>query len=281
MITEVDQVEVNGLIMGPGTPYHIVQFNPFVRSTRHTQTDRAWAPGSWSGREDTEAVSIPLRLYIKTVDAGAWLAAEQALASAMRPSLSDVELRWKIGATEYLMRVRPRLVEPDTDDVVRGTGPVGCALMALDPTVYAATLSQQTTGLPSSTGGLGFPIQFPVQFDAVTTSGTVLLTNAGTADTGLLLRIDGPAVQPRVSLTNLTDPADIKTLRFNLTVESGQWLSIDTAARTVSLNAVASRRGQTAGQWPLLPPGSHELSWSSDAYNAGAMLTASWRSAWF
>lgn len=139
------------------------------------------------------------------------------------------------------------------------------------------SVNEYTTGqveLPSTSGGLTFPVTFPVTFSGVVTSGTAMLTNGGTADVGLVLRIEGPAPNPRITLTRGTD---IQTLRVDVTVEAGQWLTIDTAARTVMLNDLVSRRGMVAGTFPILAPGTSELSWNCDSFEAAARLSATWR----
>jgi len=138
---------------------------------------------------------------------------------------------------------------------------------------------EYTTGqlaLPSSTGGLTFPITYPVAFNAVVTSGSALVTNGGTADTGFIIRIDGPAPQPRISLMRGTD---VQTLRCNLTVEPGQWLTINTATHSVMLNDLVSRRGTVAGTFPILAPGTSEISWDCASYQADARMTATWHNA--
>lgn len=148
-------------------------------------------------------------------------------------------------------------------------------LVAPDP--IKRSVIEYTTGamqLPSSVGGLTFPITFPISFNAVVTSGTAQVRNGGTADVGMILRIDGPAPQPRITLARGTH---VQTLRCGLTVEAGQWLTIDTAARTVLLNGLVSRRGLVAGDFPVLAPGTSELSWNCDSYEADARLTATWR----
>jgi hypothetical protein len=147
------------------------------------------------------------------------------------------------------------------------------------PDSVKRSVTEYTTGeieLPSSTGGLTFPVTFPAAFNAVVTSGSALVTNGGTADVGLILRIDGPAPQPRITLARGTD---VQTLRCNLTVEAGQWLTIDTATRSVLLNDLSSRRGLVAGTFPILAPGTSELSWDCDSYEPAARLTATWRNA--
>ncbi len=149
-------------------------------------------------------------------------------------------------------------------------------LYAADPLKRSVT--EYTTGqieLPSTSGGLTFAATFPISFTATVTSGTAMLTNGGTADAGLVLRVDGPAPNPRVTLSQ---GATVQTLRCNLTVEAGQWLTIDTAARTAYLNDLVSRRGAVAGTFPILKAGTtSELSWDCDSYQAAARLTATWR----
>lgn len=274
------QVEVNGLLLGPGTPYVINAFNPFLLSARHTTTDRSWGPGSWSGREDAEAVAIPLRLSIDASNDTTWWSALRDLRAAMQPSSVDVEVRWMLGAEEFLMFARPRLVDPDTEGVVKGKAPVSCALMALDPHIYGATLHTQVLGLPSTTGGLTVPVTVPFTIGAVTTSGRALVVNAGTEETALRLRVDANGstlVQPRVTVSSVSG---VDVLRANLTLEAGQWLDIDTGARTAYLNGTSSRRGYMSGDWPLLPPGSAELAFDAATYSAAAQLTATWRDTW-
>jgi len=154
--TQDGQISVNGLLLGAGTTYDVVAFNPYQRAVRHNQTDRAWTDGAWSGRELTAATASPLRVHIVTDTTAAWVAAQQSLTAALRRTTSDVELRWRLGGTEYLMFVRPRLVEPDPSTSGYGHGPVTCALMALDPRIYSADQQQQQLGLPSAAGGLWF-----------------------------------------------------------------------------------------------------------------------------
>jgi len=278
--TQDGQISVNGLLLGAGTTYDVVAFNPYQRAVRHNQTDRAWTDGAWSGRELTAATAIPLRVHIVTDTTAAWVAAQQSLTAALRRTTSDVELRWRLGGTEYLMFVRPRLVEPDPSTSGYGHGPVTCALMALDPRIYSADQQQQQLGLPSAAGGATYPITYPLTIAATVTSGRAEITNTGTEDTPLLLRIDAfgaSLTQPRVSLRSA---GVVRVLRFDLTLTTGQWLDVDTSARTVYLNGTTSRRGNTSGDWPLLPAGTSELAFDAAAYTAAAQLTATWRHAW-
>ena len=276
------QVQLRDLVFGAGAEIRFVgrnHFNPFNRTARADQGGpRAWNDGNWSGAEFTDQVVIPMRLVIFAAGSGitGWLARMRALLAAFKPSHDDLELRFALNGAEYVMYGRPRLVDPDAR-MMDGTNYVQAAFVALDPVMYSGTEHVEQLMLPITTGGLEFPVQFPVTFAATTIAGRVPITNAGTAEVGLRLRIDGPVQEPRVSL--LVGSTSL-VLRFGVTLTAGQWLDIDTAARTVYMNGTASRRGNASGDWPMLPPGTHELAFDAAVYDAAAQLTVTWRDGW-
>lgn len=279
-----EQVSIRDLIMGPGTPYKMLGFNPWARNTRaEGNGKRAWDHGGWSGSEWLEEVTVPMR--IRTVGEGVagLLAAQHQLTAAFRPvgdSTQDVELRWMLGGQEYLMFGRPRMVEPDAEVIGTGRSYSQAAFVALDPFVYDGTETVVADiGLPSYVGGLTVPFTVPFQIDGELVGGFADITNTGTAETGLLIRIDGPVGMPSVWLVH--DDGTVQRLRFDIQLEAGQWLDIDTRARTVLLNGLVSRRGQTTGDWPLLPAGTHRLRWNAAIHNDDARLTVRYRSAWW
>jgi hypothetical protein len=272
------QAELRGLLLGRDTSYRLVGFNPWSRTIRHQRQEHAWQHGGWSGREFTGIGTVTLRVLVDAVDAASWLTAHQALAAAFAPSDEDLELRFRQGGAEYLVLGRPHPVDPTPDAIGIGKVFTSCVFAALDPRIYSGDLQVVTLGLPSSTGGLVVPFTAPFTIDAVTTSGRATILNAGTVDTGLVLRIDGPVQEPIVRLFTGTATYE---LAFDLTLTLGQWLDVDTERRTVYLNGTSSRRGLTSGEFPILPPGvGAELGFDAAVYDAGALLTASWRHAW-
>lgn len=279
------QVQVRDLVMGPGTLYETLRgFDPWTRQVRAEQGDaRAWGDGAWSGAEWTSDAVVPIPVRVKDAanrTPGGWLAAHQRIAAAFAPSHEDVELRWCTGGVEFVLFGRPRMVEPNVDTVPAGWSYTRCAFAALNPTIYGGVEHSMTLGLPSTVGGLTLPLTTPLTIAAAVTSGRAIITNAGTKDTGLRVRVDGPVVEPRVSL--LTD-AGTAIVRVWTTLTAGQWLDIDTAARTVYLNGTASRRGVTTADgigWPVLPPGTHELAFDASAYDPAATATVTWRDTW-
>jgi Phage tail protein len=264
-------------------PYVLLDFNPWSRQVRaDAEAAHAWADGGWSGHEWADMVTVPINLLVKTDDVRgtpAWLALQQALAAAFAPSHVDLPLTFTAGADSYLIYGRPRLVEPLAETAFRGWAICRAAFRALDPAIYSGTASEVTLMLPQEVGGLLVPFTVPFTIDATVTAGAATITNAGTQATGLLLTFTGPVSQPRVTLT--PSGGATQTLRYLDDLEAGQTLTVDTKARTAYLNGTVSRRGRMAGDWPLLEPGSSELSFNAAAYNASATLTVAWRSAWY
>jgi hypothetical protein len=152
---------------------------------------------------------------------------------------------------------------------------------AADPRRYGTSLQSGTTMLPSTTGGLTLPIVLPLTIAATTVSGQVDAANAGTFSTRPVLVIDGPVVAPQV-LAAMPD-GSVKLLNYSQDLASGEQLAIDTDAHSVILNGTTSRRRFLAlpTGWPDIPAGQTvSFKFQSTAYNATAMLTVRWRSAW-
>lgn len=148
-------------------------------------------------------------------------------------------------------------------------------LTAPDPRKYGPSV-EQTTGMAASSGGLSFPVSFPADF-GTSTSGAVFCANDGTVASWPVLRITGPVVNPRV-----WNPDTGDGLTFALTIGAGEYVDVDTGARTVLYQGAASRRStvSVSGRWVPVLPGGSQLSWGADTYSASAFLTVTSRSAW-
>lgn len=128
-------------------------------------------------------------------------------------------------------------------------------------------------------GGLTLPFTVP----GVLNGGFLDLVNSGTADAGMTVRIDGPAVEPRLILRR--PDGSVQSVRFFITLAAGQWLEIDSTRRLALLNGLASSNQRGNASWDLdpypLPPGVNTLRFLSGEYSAASQLTASHRSAWW
>lgn len=152
---------------------------------------------------------------------------------------------------------------------------------AADPRRYGTAQQSGTTGLPVTTGGLAFPVTFPISFSATSVSGQINAVNQGTFETRPVLTIAGPVVAPTVSA--LYPDGTVRQLIYSQDLQTGDVLAIDTDTHTVTLNGAVSRRRfmTVSAGWPTIPAGaSVNYQFQSSTYNATAMLTATWRSAW-
>lgn len=271
-------------------PFVLLRFNPWVRQVRADQQEnRVFNDGAWSGYEFHDVVTVPIVVLVKDPEARPgtlrWLQYHQQLAAAFAASSDDVELRFDVGGTPFLMFGRPRLVEPDAETSLRGFAVERCVFVATNPRILGGGdvnvpngeigRHEASTGLPVAEGGLTVPFTVPFAIHATVASGVMILVNAGTYPANLRIRIDGPVEQPRITLQ---DPdGSTATLRYHGTLTSGQWLDIDTQNREVLLNGTASRRGNVSGEWPLLKPGTSELTFNAASFNPDALLTVVWR----
>ncbi|MFG3586627.1 hypothetical protein [Streptomyces sp. NPDC047990] len=200
------------------------------------------------------------------------------------PALTDTTLTvWESTPKQAVVRRSGKLLaQPVTDR----TATWSVLVTAADPRRYSTTLQSGTTGLPSTTGGLTFPATFPITFSATTVSGQISAANSGSLDTRPVLTITGPVVAPVISA--LYADGTVRQLIYSLDLATGDVLTIDTDAHTVVLNGATSRRRflTVSGGWPTIPaaaPGGPTVvsyQFQSNSYNATAMLSAAWRSAW-
>lgn len=294
MPLEEGQWQVRDLVLGPDTPYRLMdEANPFTLTVRADQSGpRAWGHGSWSGAEWATERVVPIRLLLDAEpDAGqshlaAWREAHLALAAAFAPvgdAAETVELRFVFGGTEYLLLGRPRMVEPDLSLSATGRGFTRAAFVAQDPRIYSGTLNQGSTGLPLQSGGLTVPLIVPFTIDGVLSGGQITAVNDGTTDSALTARIDGPVAQPQIVVQ--PPDGDLQRIRFEVELKVGQWLDVDTAARSALLNGLpeASQRGRAT--WDMEPyplaPGANTIRFLAGDHNEDAELTVTWRSAYW
>lgn len=150
-------------------------------------------------------------------------------------------------------------------------------MTAPDPLRYSHGLNTAACPLPSSSGGLAFPLSFPLDFGAGSSGGRLLLQNQGTVPTWPVWRISGPCVEPVIANT-----ATGEELAFGLALQDGEFLVIDTDARSVLLQGTASRRSSLlpGSDWFALRPGTTPVLFRARDYDPVARLSAEWRDAW-
>lgn len=147
-------------------------------------------------------------------------------------------------------------------------------LRAASPYLTGLTEHAVMVTPPASMNGLTFPIAFPLQFFGQPTTGTTIL-NAGDAPAWPVIRIEGFTVNPRV--TNVTTG---QAIALDVTVQAGEWVEIDTLARTVLIGgALPGYRhvNRAVTSWWPLPPGHSQVAMTDADHNHLASATIRWR----
>lgn len=266
----------NGLAFGPGTRFHVASVAGLddMPGLRTTDTPRSGDHGSYTGRDYSEPRVIALDLLVRG-DSPEHLDAlvEQAKA-AFQPTRDPLPLYLRDGRWLLWAKCRRRSI-PYNAEALDSSAVATLEFYCADPRVYGGTEQVLTAYLPAGGAGHGFPHGFPLSFGGTAGSegGVVYPVNAGnTEEWPLIVFVAGesPLAQPFV--------VDMSTgfgLYFNLTVQPGETLWVDTKAKSVLLNGVASRRTSLgfAPRWPSLQPGVQTpLQFGAAAYSATAEM---------
>lgn len=162
------------------------------------------------------------------------------------------------------------------------------SVVAPDGLKYAADLSTLSTGLvsdapggvqwggPAGTTGVQWGGAGVVWQSGNGASGTVTLSNPGTADTPIRFVVSGLAPGP-----SIVDVTRDNTITFPDNVALGSQLVIDTGTRYVALDG-ANRRPQltAAGFFSIPAESSIEVAFRAPTPSLSALLSAAWRPAW-
>ncbi|HEX5119857.1 MAG TPA: hypothetical protein VFW65_32120 [Pseudonocardiaceae bacterium] len=137
------------------------------------------------------------------------------------------------------------------------TAPIGALsvdfsvqLVAPDPRKFSISPRVQVVPLASpGSGGVRYPVGYPVSYGTPGAPGAVLLTNDGTAEADPVVTFAGPLTTP--SLTR-ADTGDVVTYAGTLAATDS--LTVDFGAGSVLLNGVNRRPLLVADNWFSVPP---------------------------
>jgi hypothetical protein len=238
---------------------------------------RLRGPGAWRS-PNPQRTPQPLVLagLIKAPSLAAAVAAVSALKSAA--SLSEVTLTVEdYGVGLRTMRVSRQgevLARPITDRLWS----YSVQLVAADPRKFGPPVTG-TARLPSTSGGFTLPMTFRHTINAVTVTGNTSLTNPGTVDGPVLLRIDGPIDQPVV--THRGPDGARAGFGLSLSLDVGEFVVVDMEAQTVLAQGQSSRAGAvTARGWQAFKPGVNTWSLSAATFSAAVLLTVTASPTW-
>lgn len=223
---------------------------------------------------------IPIEVTADTTTE--WEAELLALKTAMRVDHERGEdalvfqLPGIAGGGKRIINCRPRgLAVPIDFDWFYEIPIVIARFFSTKPFIYDSTLSETASAiLTPSSSGLTWPLTWPLNWG--TSSATSFnVTNAGTDDAEWSAIIPGPVTNP--TILHVTSG---RSYGWNIALAAGEWLEIDSDARTVLLNGTASRYSTkvNGSEWFTLSPGANELSYRADS--GTSTLSISHRSTW-
>lgn len=152
-------------------------------------------------------------------------------------------------------------------------------LTSLSPYLYGLDSVSDSTGLPSSSGGMLFPYRFEEpgmslsswMWSENVTSGNVVLDNVGTAPSPVMIRIDGPVVNPQV-----VHVGSGHTIAFEMSFGSGHYAIMNGVTHEILIDGTDPSRGRvTRREWSQADPGMNIWGFNAGEYSAGARMTVS------
>lgn len=272
LVTRPGQVQYGPMLMGGGTSARWRQLTGWrdLPDAQIADSPRPQAHGAYPGSVYGDALTVTYDFLLR----GRYADKVAALATIERYAPMDgVERALVIddgdGPWMRQARVIARSVPQDQDF---RQGPVECSLQFLcaDPRRYSLTERRVTSSLPSSSGGLVYPLTYPLDY-GTSSSGAATAYNDGAVAAPLVVTFRGPLVNPVLVASDWR-------LAFNITLAAGETLIADTAEGTALLNGTADRlytirNDSDPMERCVLRPGSTNLSLIADGGTGTAVVS--------
>ena len=152
-------------------------------------------------------------------------------------------------------------------------------LTALSPYLYGLDSVSGVSGLPSSSGGMQFPYHFEEPDVSLSSwmwsenivSGQVALGNVGTAPSPVMIRIDGPVIDPQV-----LHVGSGHVMAFNMRLGSGHYATINGVTHEILIDGTDPARGRVKRrEWSQAEPGMNVWGFNAGEYSDTARMTVS------
>ena len=153
-------------------------------------------------------------------------------------------------------------------------------LVSLSPYLFGLDMVSDSTGLPSTSGGMVFPYTFEDRatgsmsgwmWPEKVESGQLWLQNTGTAPSPVLIRIDGPVVDPQV-----THVGSGHVMAFDMSLGSGQYVLINGRTHEILVDGTDPARGRVIRrEWSQAEVGSNVWGFNASEYSNMARMTVS------
>lgn len=253
-----------------------------VGSTLQTK-DKAWSDGWFSNIPVAQGRSISVEGHIigKCTEncINAWDAFKRSF------NITSQSLVVELGNISRQVQVMQSSSAPLVEWAGVNILKFSIGLTALDSYLYDTQSVSGHTGLPYTQGGMTFPYHFEDLntgsestwvWAETTVSGSVLLTNTGSAPSPVTIRIDGPVVNPQVEHSSSGH-----IMAFNLTLGIGHYILINGATHEILLDGTDPARGSvTRREWSYAEFGENIWLFSAKEPSDNARMTVTFNPAY-
>lgn len=253
-----------------------------VGSTLQTK-DKAWSDGWFSNIPVAQGRSISVEGHIigKCTESciNAWDAFKRSF------NITSQSLAVELGNISRQVQVMQSSSAPLVEWAGVNILKFSIGLTALDSYLYDTQAVSGNTGLPRSQGGMTFPYHFE-DIDTgkgsmwvwaeTTVSGSVRLTNTGSAPSPVTIRIDGPVVNPQIEHR----PSG-HIMAFDLSLGEGHYILINGATHEILIDGTDPARGSvTRREWSYAEVGENIWMFSAKELSDNARMTVTFNPAY-
>lgn len=152
-------------------------------------------------------------------------------------------------------------------------------LTSLSSCLYGLDAVSGSSYLPSTSGGMTFPYGFDDStgsgsrwmWSETVVSGSVNLSNEGTASSPVTIRIDGPVVNPQVSHVGSGH-----VIAFNMSLGVGHYATVNGVTHEILIDGTDPARGRVVRrEWSQAEPGSNIWAFNASEYSSTARMSVS------
>lgn len=253
-----------------------------VGSTLQTK-DKAWSDGWFSNIPVAQGRSISVEGHIigKCTESciNAWDSFKRSF------NITSQSLVIKLGSISRQLQVMQSSSAPLVEWAGVNILKFSIGLTALDSYLYDTQSVSGNTGLPHTQGGMTFPYHFEDidtgkgsmwVWSETTGSGSVRLTNTGSAPSPVTIRVDGPVVNPQVEHR----PSG-HIMAFDLSLGDGHYILINDATHEILIDGTDPARGcVTRREWSYAEVGENIWMFSAEKPSDNARMTVTFNPAY-
>lgn len=237
LIDRPRQIEFNGLLLGSNTPYRWKELTGWddQPSLDLADTPRPSDHGDYPGLGLFQSRLPALTMVVEAADP--WVVEELLGLLVARAAYSDTELPLIVRDTSRKLvagaRVQMRTI-PHQPQRTLGIATAAVQWKCSDTRRYASGFRSVHLTPGVASGGLVYPLEYPLNYGTPATGATAVLGNDGTTPAPAVVRFRGPGTGHAVKIGDLL-------LKVNLPLGAGDTLTVDTRTGSVLLNNSSDR----------------------------------------